>query len=64
MEPTASRLLEQWWVTMEYLEAHIEKANKERTPVALLIHRIREHDPMPEERDGQSPEAYRRSWIK
>jgi predicted transcriptional regulator len=60
MEPTASRLLENAWVTQEYLEAHIEKANRENTPVALLIHRIRSHDPLPKEYEGIS---YRESWL-
>jgi hypothetical protein len=64
MEPTASRLIEKSWVTMTYLEAHIDKANKEGTPVGLLIHRIREHDPMPKKKNEQDPELYRRSWIK
>jgi len=63
MEPTAARLLEKAWVTREYLEAHIDKANKERTPIALLIHRIRSHDPMPKVRNDQNPESYRRSWL-
>ena len=63
MEPTASRLLEKAWVTRDYLEAHIDKANRENTPVALLIHRIRQHDPKPEKNfNYQDPEAYRRSW--
>lgn len=63
MEPMASRLLEKSWVTREYLEAHIDKANKERTPVALLIHRIRSHDPIPKVRNDQDPDSYRRSWL-
>jgi predicted transcriptional regulator len=64
MEPTASRLLENAWVTQEYLEAHIEKANRENTPVALLIHRIRSHDPKPEFADEwQKPGSYRKSWL-
>jgi len=63
MEPTASRLLEKAWVTNEYLDAHIEKATREGTPIPLLIHRIRSHDPMPEDRNDQSPESYRRSWL-
>jgi hypothetical protein len=64
MEPTASRLLENDWVTQEYLEAHIEKANRENTPVGLLIHRIRSHDPKPEFADEwQKPGSYRKSWL-
>lgn len=63
MEPTASRLLEKTWVTREYLEAHIDKANKERTSVGLLIHRIRSHDPIPKVRNDQDPDSYRRSWL-
>jgi len=63
MEPTASRLLEKNWVTKEYLEAHIDKANKERTSVGLLIHRIRSHDPIPKVRNDQDPDSYRRSWL-
>jgi len=64
MEPMASRLLEKSWVTREYLEAHIDKANKERTPVGLLIHRIRSHDPIPKKHfDNQDPDSYRRSWL-
>jgi len=64
MEPTASRLLENSWVTQDYLEAHIEKANEENTPVALLIHRIRSHDPKPKNGLGwKSPESYRESWF-
>ena len=47
MEPTASQLLEFPWVTEEYLVAHFEKARKDKTPVALLIHRLRSHDPKP-----------------
>jgi ABC-type methionine transport system ATPase subunit len=63
MEPTASRLLEKAWVTKDYLEAHIDRANRENTPVGLLIHRIREHDPKPKRKfDNQDPENYRRSW--
>jgi hypothetical protein len=63
MEPTASRLLEKAWVTKDYLEAHIDRANRENTPVGLLIHRIREHDPKPKRKfDNQDPESYRRSW--
>lgn len=63
MEPTASRLLKKTWVTNDYLTAHIDKAHREGTPVPLLIHRIRSHDPMPVEHDQQSPEAFRRSWL-
>lgn len=63
MEPTASRLIEKSWVTMAYLEAHIDKAIREGTPAGLLIHRIRAHDPMPKKKNDQSPEAYRRSWM-
>jgi len=65
MEPTASKLLEHAWVTQDYLEAHIEKANKENTQVALLIHRIRSHDPKPAFADEwQKPGSYRKSWLK
>lgn len=61
MEPTASRLLEKDWVTKDYLEAHIEKANRENTPIPLLIHRIQSHDPKPTGplRDA---DAFRRGW--
>jgi hypothetical protein len=63
MEPTASRLLEKTWVTRDYLEAHIERANREDTPVGLLIHRIRSHDPKPKKAfDMKDPESYRKSW--
>ena len=54
MEPTASRLLEKDWVTKDYLEAHIDKANRENTPIPLLIHRIQSHDPKPR-RDYETP---------
>ena len=64
-EPTASRLLKKKWVTMEYLEAHIDKANREDTPVPLLIHRIREHDPMPKKKwDPTNPESFREWQLK
>ncbi|MDY6847259.1 MAG: hypothetical protein SVP52_09005, partial [Chloroflexota bacterium] len=64
MEPMASRLLEKAWVTKEYLEAHIDKANKEGTPIGLLIHRIRSHDPIPKkEFDPTDPASYR-CWLK
>ena len=64
MEPTASRLLEKAWVTRDYLEAHIDRANRENTPVGLLIHRIRAHDPKPKKKlDSQDPESYRISWL-
>lgn len=61
MEPTASRLLEKAWVTKDYLEAHIEKANRENTPIPLLIHRIQSHDPKPKSK-MQNPDDYRKSW--
>lgn len=61
MEPTASRLLEKEWVTKAYLEAHIEKANRENTATALLIHRIRSHDPMPKSQ-VRDYEFYTKSW--
>jgi hypothetical protein len=38
-------------VTLEYITAHIAKAKHENTPTGLLIHRIREADPMPVEHD-------------
>jgi hypothetical protein len=63
MEPTASRLIENDWVTRDYLEAHIDKASQENTPVALLIHRIREHDPKPKKKEDQNPQRYRMSWL-
>jgi len=64
MEPTASKLLKNAWVTLEYLEAHIERANRENTPAGLLIHRIRSHDPKPEFADEwQKPGSYRKSWF-
>ena len=51
-------------VTRDYLEAHIDRANREHTPVGLLIHRIRAHDPKPKKKlDSQDPESYRRSWL-
>ena len=62
MEPTASRLLEHAWVTKGYLEAHIEKAKREKADTALLIHRIQSHDPMPRIRRND-PENYRKSWL-
>jgi len=61
MEPTASRLLTKAWLTREYLEAHIDKANREKTPVALLIHRLRSHDPKPKKKLSYS-EQWRLSW--
>jgi hypothetical protein len=63
MEPTASRLLEKSWMTYDYIEAHIDKADREGTAIPLLIHRIRSHDPKPREKDCQSPESYQRSWF-
>jgi hypothetical protein len=63
MEPTASRLLEKQWITKEYIEAHIDKANREKTPVGLLIHRMRSHDPIPKDYYDGSPESYRKSWL-
>ncbi len=64
MEPTASKLLENAWVTREYLEAHIERANRENTPAGLLIHRIRSHDPKPEVLDEyRRPTGYRENWL-
>ncbi len=63
-EPTASTLLEYAWVTREYVEAHIKKANREGTAVGLLIHRIRSHDPIPKEWHRHSVDAYRESWIR
>jgi len=63
-EPTASRLIKLAWVDEEYLKNHIEKANKDKTQIGLLIHRIRSHDPMPKkEFDNQDPNSYRRSWL-
>lgn len=63
MEPTASRLLEKSWMTYDYIEAHIDKADREGTAIPLLIHRIRSHDPKPKDKDCQSPESYQRSWF-
>jgi predicted transcriptional regulator len=63
MEPTASRLLKLPWATQMYIQAHIDKANKENKSVALLIHRIQSHDPMPKNGNGRSPNDYRRSWL-
>lgn len=64
MEPTASRLIEKAWVTSEYIDAHVEKAQKDDTPIPLLIHRMLSHDPMPKKAFDGSPEAYRRSWAR
>ena len=63
-EPTASSLLEHAWVTRDYLEAHIDKANREGTAVGLLIHRIRSHDPIPKEWTKYSVDAFRECWIR
>lgn len=45
---TAVELANNSWVTKEYAIEHIKKAKREHKPVPLLIHRMREHDPMPE----------------
>lgn len=64
MEPTASRLLEKKWITNEYIDAHVKKAQDEDTPIPLLIHRMMSHDPMPKKVFDGSPDAYRRSWMR
>jgi hypothetical protein len=46
-EPTASRLAGLDYITPEYLDAHITKADYEDTDTALLIHRLQQHDPQP-----------------
>lgn len=58
MEPTASQLLDLPWVNEKYLVAHFKKARSENTPVALLIHRLRSHDPKP----MTESEKYWESW--
>ena len=46
-EPTASRLAAMAHVDLEYVQAHVRRARRESTPVALLIHRMRAGDPAP-----------------
>ncbi len=49
-EPMATKICDMDHVTPEYLDAHIQKANKDEIDIALLIHRIRAKDPMPKDR--------------
>ncbi len=47
-EPTRSRLSKLPHMTPEFVDAHCAQANKDKVPVNLLIHRLRENDPIPE----------------
>lgn len=46
-EPSRSKLA-RMDITLEYVEAHIKQWRLDKKPVGLLIHRIRELDPVPE----------------
>jgi len=53
-EPTASQLARMPHVTLEYVQAHVRKAQREKTDTGLLIHRIRSQDPLPQKTDQRS----------
>ena len=56
-EPTASMLAKLNWITPDYIRAHLENARRKDIPSGLLIHKMRSHDPAPENDD---PDDYRR----
>lgn len=60
-EPKRSRLCELEWVTVDYARAHIERAKQTGDDIGLLIWRMEQHDPAPEEQDD--PNDYQR-YIK
>lgn len=47
-EPTAGELARMPHVTLEYVQAHARKAQREQITIGLLIHRIRSQDPLPQ----------------
>lgn len=57
-EPTATRLAALDWATAEYVSAHIAKAKADGIGIRLLIHRIREHDPIPKVDDSNNYHRY------
>ncbi len=67
-DPTATELCELEHATYRYLDAHLEKARRDDTAIALLIHRIRSKDPKPNVQSRiylDSPEyrqRYAKSW--
>jgi hypothetical protein len=46
---TAIKLANDPFITLNYVQAHIRKAKREKTDVPLLIYRMKSHDPIPEE---------------
>ena len=63
---TAMKLANDPFITLDYVKAHIAKAKREKTDTALLIYRMKEHDPMPEdETDEWKSDAHGKygEWI-
>jgi hypothetical protein len=63
---TAMKLAKDPFITLDYVKAHIAKAKREKTDTALLIYRMKEHDPMPEdETDEWKSDAHGKygEWI-
>lgn len=60
-EPMRSRIAKLEHVTPELIKAHAAKVKREKKSVGMLIHRLRENDPMPETK--RDPEAERRKYV-
>jgi hypothetical protein len=59
-EPTASRLAGLGWVTPDYIRAHLEKGRENQDDLALVIHRMKSHDPAPEGYEDRDMDERRR----
>ena len=62
--PTKDEILSLPWCTYNYIREHMKKARKEEISTGLLIHRMRSHDPEPKKENKQTPDSYRKSWLK
>ena len=60
MEPTATQIAELPWINETYLQAHFKKARSQRTPIPLLIHRLRSHDPKPMTEEEKQNEYWKK----
>jgi hypothetical protein len=55
--PTDQELAKLAWMTVEYVNAHAETARAQGDPTGLLVHRLRNHDPVPP-KNGSPPRDY------